>query len=152
MISPPTPRWWEHGQMKGDFKFQPSNPVSVSPSSLQLLINHIILPPSTLCQHMWNPLPIELHHTLLGATFDPHFTFQIHARVLKEQTAECLKILKSLACTDWSQQKETIIMTYKAFILSKFSYAAQIWFANLFKDAGQSLQVVQNAAMRIAGC
>jgi len=70
--------------------------------------------------------------------------------VLKEQTPERLKFLKALAGTDWGQQKETIIMTYKTLIWSKFSYAAPIYFPNLSKDAGQSLQVIQNAAMRIA--
>ena len=86
-------------------------------------------------------------------TFDLHFTFHTHARVVKEQSPERLKILKALAGTDWGQQKETIIMTYKALIWSKFSYAAPIWFPNLSEDAGQSLQVIQNAAMRIAtGC
>ena len=44
-------------------------------------------------------------------------------------------------------------MTYKALIWSKFSYAAPIYFPNLSKDASQSLQVIQNVAMRIAnGC
>ena len=86
-------------------------------------------------------------------TFDPHFTFHTHARVLKEQTAERLKILKALAGTDWGQQKETIIATYKALIWYKFSYAASIWFPDICEDAGHSLQTIQNAAMRIAtGC
>ena len=99
------------------------------------------------------PLPLERHPKLLGVTFDPHFTFHTHASVVKEQAAERLKLIKALAGSDWGQQKETIIMTYKALIWSKFSYAAPIWFPNLSEDAGQSLQIIQNAAMRIAtGC
>ena len=92
------------------------------------------------------PLLLERHPKLLGVTFDQHFTFHNYARVLKEQTAERLKVLRALPVTDWSRQKETIILTYKALIWSKTYYAASIWFPNLSKDADQSLQVIQNPA------
>ena len=67
-------------------------------------------------------------------TFDPHFAFHHYALVLKEETAGHLKILKALAGIDWGQQKETISITYKALIWSKFSYAASIYFPNLSND------------------
>ena len=71
-------------------------------------------PPVTICG---TPLPLERHPKLLGVTFDPHFTFHIYARVLKEQTAKRLKIFKALTGIDWGQQKETTIKTYKPLIL-----------------------------------
>ena len=78
------------------------------------------------CHLIGTPLPLQRHHKLLSVTFDPQLIFHIYARVLKEQNAEHLKILKALAGTDWSQQKEMIIMTYKAVTCSKFTYAAPI--------------------------
>ena len=53
-------------------------------------------------QHSF-PLPLERHPKLLG---DPHFTFHIHATVLKEQTEERFKILKTLAGTGWNSAKK----------------------------------------------
>ena len=51
------------------------------------------------------PLQIERDIKLLGVISNPHFTFHIHARVLNEQAAECLKIVKAPAGTDWDQKK-----------------------------------------------
>ena len=48
------------------------------------------------------------------------------------------------------QQKETIIATYKALIDSLFSYAAPVWFPNTSATNVSKLQVIQNAALRIA--
>lgn len=64
-----------------------------------------------------------------------------------------LKILNSLAATEWGQQKETSIMTYRALIWSKLSYATPIYCLKLSMDADLLLQVIKNAAMRITkGC
>ena len=71
----------------------------------------------------------------------------------KKQSSERLKILKALADTNWGQEKETIIMTYKVLIRYKFTYAATVWFLNISTSDGKMLQTVQNTAMRIAtGC
>ena len=75
----------------------------------------------------------------MAAKVNPHLTFHQHPKILEEQTTERLKNLKPLVGSNWCQQKDTIIMTYKAFIWSM--------------SAGQMLQTVQNTAMRIVtGC
>ena len=99
------------------------------------------------------PLPLERHPMLLGLTFDLHQTIHQHIKILKEQTTELLKFLKALAGTNWGQQKETITMTYKALKKSKLAHTASVWFPNISTSAGQMLQAVQNAAVRVAtGC
>ena len=72
------------------------------------------------------PLPLERHPKLLGVTFSPLLTFHQHTKILKEQTTDRLKFLKALTGTNWGQQKETIIMTCKALIWSKLTYAAPV--------------------------
>ena len=100
-----------------------------------------------------SPLPLERHPKLLGVTFDTHFFFNQHVLTVKKKAAERLKILKALAGTNWGQQKETIIMTYKALIWSVLSYAAPVWFPTVSTEANNLLQIIQNFAARIAiGC
>ena len=80
--SPQTPRRWGHGQTKVDFKFQPpSHPVTLSGTALLL----------------------ERHTKQMGVTVNPHFTFYIHARVLKKYTAKRPKILRKLVGTNRGQ-------------------------------------------------
>ena len=57
-----------------------------------------------------------------------------------------------LAGTSWGQQKETLLMTYKAVGRSIINYAAPIWSTNLC-DTNINIQYTQNKALRIsAGC
>ena len=81
---------------------------NISPKSIVTLFTSDIRqshhqPPVTISG---TPLPLKRHPKLLGVTFDPHFIFHIHARVLKERTMERLEILKALAGTDWGQRKK----------------------------------------------
>ena len=100
-------------------------------------------------------LPLEKYPKILGVTFDPHFHFHKHVEAIEKRAKSRLSILKALTGTTWGQQKETIIATYKALIDSIFSYAAPVWFpvAGCSNTSVRKLQVVQNAAIRIAtGC
>ena len=99
------------------------------------------------------PLPLERHPKILGVTFDPHFTFRNHVQSIATKAIDRLKILKALAGTDWGQQKETIVLTYRALIRSLFTYAAPVWFPNTKRTTCEQLQTIQNSALRIAtGC
>ena len=100
-----------------------------------------------------NPLPLERHPKILGVTFDPHFRFHIHVEEIVKRAKPRLNILKMLTGTSWGQQKETILITFKSLISSLFTYASPIWFPNISASSINKLQVVQNAALRIAtGC
>ena len=64
-----------------------------------------------------------------------------------------IKILQLLTGTDWGQQKETVLATFKSLVGSLFSYAAPIWFPNTSGSSIARLQTIQNSALRIAtGC
>ena len=86
-------------------------------------------------------------------TFDPHFIFHKHVDEIVRKAKPRLNILKLLTGTDWGQQKETILITFKSLVGSLFTYAAPIWFPNISQSSLDKLQIVQNSALRIAtGC
>jgi hypothetical protein len=58
--------------------------------------------------------------------------------------------MKALSGTSWGHQKETQVITFKSLIRSIISYACPVWFPNLAQEHINSLQVVQNKALRIA--
>ena len=98
-------------------------------------------------------LPLERNPRILGVTLDPHFTFAPHISSLISRASPRLNILKALAGTTWGQQKETLIVTFKALVRSIFTYAPSIWFPNTSPSNIAMIQTIQNAALRTAtGC
>ena len=98
-------------------------------------------------------LPLERNPRILGVTLDPHFTFAPHITSLVTRASPRLNILKALAGTTWGQQKETIIVTFKALVRSIFTYAPSVWFPNSSPSNIKMIQNIQNSALRIAtGC
>ena len=70
-----------------------------------------------------------------------------------ERVSSRNNIIKALAGTSWGQQKETLLMTYKAFGRSIINYAAPVWSPNLHDTNLHKNQYTQNEALRIAtGC
>ena len=62
-------------------------------------------------------------------------------------------ILKALTGTSWGQQKETLLMIYKAVGRSIINYAAPVWSTNLRDTNYRNIQYTQNEALRIStGC
>ena len=62
-------------------------------------------------------------------------------------------ILKALAGTSWGEQKETLLMTYKAVGRSITNYPAPVWCPNLHDTNYGNIQYTQNKALRITtGC
>ena len=58
-------------------------------------------------------------------------------------------VLKALAGTNWGQQKETLLMTYKALGRSIANYAAPVWSINASETNIGKIQRAQNEALRI---
>ena len=100
----------------------------------------------------WEGSDLALCRTpkILGVTLDPHFTFTPHINEICERARSRLNVLKSLAGSTWGQQKETLLITYKALIKSLLSYAAPVWFPNSSPSSIGKLQTIQNSALRIA--
>ena len=61
--------------------------------------------------------------------------------------------MKALAGTSWGQDRDTLLLTYKAILRSKIDYAAPVWFPLVKKTSLNRLQCIQNSALRIiTGC
>ena len=58
-------------------------------------------------------------------------------------------VLKALADTNWGQQKETLLLTYKALGISIANYAAPVWKTNASETSLGKIQRTQNEALRI---
>lgn len=96
------------------------------------------------------PVPIEHHPKILGVTLDPSLSFKWHAENTYNRTRQRANILKALAGSTWGQNKETMLMTYKAVGRSVINYGCPVWFPNCAKSNVQLLQRVQNQALRTA--
>merc|ERR1711888_329967 len=80
-------------------------------------------------------------------------TFKPHVEDLASRTKPRLNVLKALTATTFGQQKESIVNLYKQFIRPVISYASMAWSADLADTHSETLQRVQNSALRIAtGC
>ena len=90
---------------------------------------------------------------ILGVYVDPSLSFNKHSQYVAERVSGRNSILKALAGTSWGQQKETLLMTYKAVGRSIINYAAPVWRPNLHDTNYRKIQYTQNEALRIAtGC
>ena len=98
-------------------------------------------------------LPLVKCPRILGVYLDPSLSFNKHSQYVAERVSGRNNILKALAGTSWGQQKETLLMTYKAVGRSIINYAAPVWSPNLHDANYRKIQYTQNEALRIAtGC
>ena len=98
-------------------------------------------------------LPLVKYPRILGVYLDPSLSFNKHNQYVAERVSGRNNILKALASTSWGQQKETLLMTYKAVGRSIINYAALVWSPNLHDTNYRKIQYTENEALRIAtGC
>ena len=98
-------------------------------------------------------LPFAQCPKILGVYLDTSLSFNKHSDYVAERVSSRNNILKALAGTSWGQQKETLLMTYKAVERSIINYAAPVWSTNLRDTNYRNVQYTQNEALRIAtGC
>ena len=84
---------------------------------------------------------------------DTSLSFNKHSSHVAERVSGRNNILNALAGTSWGQQKETLLMTYKAVGRSIINYAAPVWSTNLRDTNYRNIQYTQNEALRIStGC
>ena len=100
-----------------------------------------------------SPLPLVQCPNILGVHLHTSLSFNKHSSHLEERVSSRNNILKALAGTSWGQQKETLLMTYKAVGRSIINYAAPVWSINLRDTNYRNIQYTQNEALRIfTGC
>ena len=96
---------------------------------------------------------LESNPKLLGVYFDTMYTFSHNAKKSAQKAKAKVNVLKALAGTDWVQDKDTILMAYKATGRSVLEYAAPIWAPAISDTSWECLQKAQNQALRAAsGC
>jgi hypothetical protein len=90
---------------------------------------------------------------ILGVTFDVMLCFHKHVANIVAKAWQRLNLLKAVCGSFWGHDKETLLMTFKAFVESVFDLASPVWFPNCKPSNIVKLQLIQNAAMRLViGC
>ena len=90
---------------------------------------------------------------ILGVYLYTSLSFNKHTGYVAERVSNRNNIFKALAGTSWGQQKETLLLIYKAVGRSIINYAAPVWSTNLCDKNNRNIQYTQNEALRIAtGC
>ena len=98
-------------------------------------------------------LPLEKTPKLLGVTFDTMHTFTHHVKATITKGKKRNSILKSLAGSDWGQEKELMTLTYKSIGRSVLEYGVPIWGPQISDSNWDKLQTIQNQALKTAtGC
>ena len=98
-------------------------------------------------------IPVNPSTKILGTTFDRGMTFKDHITELTTKSKSRLNVLKALTATTFGQQKESILNLYKQFLRPVISYSSMAWSPDLAPTHMDTLQRVQNSALRIAtGC
>ena len=98
-------------------------------------------------------LPLVQWPKILGVHLDTSLSFNKHSSHVTERVSRRNNILKALASTSWGQQKETLLMTYKAVGRLIINYAAPVWSTNLRDTNYRNIQYTQDEALRIfTGC
>ena len=93
----------------------------LTPDTHQAKTNHSILIedsrlPLVKCPRIWG-----------GVYLGTSLSFNKHSQYVAERVSGRNTILKALASTPWGQQKETLLMTYKAIGSTIINYAAPVW-------------------------
>ena len=94
-------------------------------------------------------LPLVRDPKLLGVYLDTFFSFNIPCVQVTNRVSKINNVLKALVCTNWEQQKETLLLTYKALGISIANYDAPVWSTNASDTNLGKIQRTQNEALRI---
>jgi hypothetical protein len=98
-------------------------------------------------------VPLCRSPKILGVTFDTMFCFHKHILEIVAKATKRINLIKALSGSSWGQDKETLLLTFKALVESVFNYTAAIWFLNCKPSNIAKLETIQNEAMRlITGC
>ena len=97
-------------------------------------------------------LPLVQYQTILGVHLNTSLSFNKHSSHVAERVSS-KSILNALAGTSWGQQKETLLMTYKAVGRSIINYTAPVWSTNLRDTNYINIQYTENEdLMTSTGC
>ena len=92
-------------------------------------------------------LPLVRSPKLLEVYLDTLFSFNTHCVQVANRVSKRNNVLNALAGTNWGQQKETLLMTYKSLGMSIAKYAAPPWSTNASESNIDKIQRAQNEAL-----
>ena len=87
---------------------------------------------------------------MIGVYLDTSLSINKHSGYVAEIISSRNNIINALAGASWGQQKETLLMTYKAVGRSIINYAAPFWSTNLRDTNYRHIQYTRNEALSIA--
>ena len=86
-----------------------------------------------------------------GVYLDTFFSFNNHCVQVANRVDKRHNVLKALPGTNWGQQKETLLMTYKALGRSIANYATPVWSTNASESNIGKIQRAKNELRIITG-
>ena len=94
-------------------------------------------------------IPLVTKHKFLGLYLDgPRLLWDKHITFLKDTCFSKLRIMKSLAGSDWGCDRKTLLIFYSSYIRSRLAYGIEVY-SSASKSLMSTLEVVQNHALRI---
>ena len=94
-------------------------------------------------------IPLVRNQKLLGVYLDTFFSFNTHCVQVANRVSKRNNVLKALAGTNWGQQKEMLLLTYKALGRSIANYATPVWSTNASNTSLGKIQHTKNEALMI---
>ena len=93
-------------------------------------------------------IPLVTTHKFLGIYLDgPELTWETHITYLRDTCYSKLRIMKSLAGSDWGCDCKTLLIFYNVYIRSRLSYGIEVY-SSASKSLMSKLEVIQNHALR----
>lgn len=85
----------------------------------------------------------------LGLTFDSHLNWRDHIRNLKARCMQRMNVIKAVTRVHWGADRPTLLLLYKAIILSVLDYGCQIY-GNASDSALDKLDPVHHQGIRLS--
>ena len=63
----------------------------------------------------------------LGLVFDTHMNWKAHVSYIKSKCNSALNLMKKLSSTKWGAQRSTLLIIYKALVLSRLDYGSPVY-------------------------
>ena len=94
-------------------------------------------------------IPIVEHYKYLGIIFDRKLSFIPHIKYLRTKCNKTIKLLRTIAHTNWGGSKETLLKLYRSLIRSRRDYGCFIYRAAR-KTYLKELNTIHHKGLRLA--
>ena len=82
---------------------------------------------------------------------DTFFSFNAHCVQVANRVSQ-RNVMNALAGSNWGQQKETLLLTYKPIERSIVNYAVPVWSTNSSDASIDKIERAHNESLRIIAC